>query len=83
MGIEGYYEDYFDERNYKPETNYDRIRNMSVDEMAELLYLLLTDCLNTSCDKCFFNENKILVCQLSHRRISIKQWLLAESEVEE
>ena len=37
MGIEGYYEDCFDVRSMETQTNYDRIRNMSVDEMAEWL----------------------------------------------
>ena len=42
MGIEGYYEDYFDNREEpKKLTNYEKIRNMTLDEMAEFYMVLL------------------------------------------
>lgn len=43
MGIEGYYEDYFDERQEKEKlTNFQKIKNMSLDEMAEWLAYYFT-----------------------------------------
>lgn len=57
--------------------NYERIKNMSIDEMAEVLYLLL-DCEEEHCDKCFMDKNNILICQLNPKRIEIKQWLQEE-----
>ena len=70
MGIEGYYEDYFDERKNEPETNYDRIRNMSVDEMVELL----------TTDVCVHCSYRAIDCDNKNCTDGIKQWLLAEVE---
>ena len=60
-------------------TNYDRIRNMSVEEMAEFMYETNEDCENfcafTKDKKCHSFEGGKQTCI-----IGIKQWL--ESEVD-
>ena len=51
MGIEGYYEDYFDDREeLRKLTNYDKIRNMTLDEMAE--FLDTPDCYYCKVENC-------------------------------
>ena len=81
MGIEGYYEDYFDERNMKSQTNYDRIHNMSVDEMAEFMakaqifYETQRKVLQESIvNKYSFEQETDAIMN------EYKQWLLVESE---
>ncbi len=59
-------------------TNYERIKNMSVEEMAELINILTRCCSTDECHECpidKFKENRI-VCS----EIAIKHWL--ESEVD-
>ena len=76
MGLDGYWEDVFDERNLAPQTNYDRIRNMSVDEMAEWFMHSYDICeLDKPCNKCI----KTKWCSAETKE-DYKQWLLAESE---
>ena len=73
MGIEGYYEDYFDDRQQNEKlTNFQRIKSMSLDEMAEFI--------NNSIEHC----EQICIsstCAFHRECISgIKQWLQEESE---
>lgn len=56
---------------FEPQTNYDRIQNMSIEEMAEFLHTYFT--CEYECAAC--NENCTEDC-LS----AIKEWLQAESE---
>lgn len=84
MGIEGYYEDYFDERQDEKLTNFQKIKNMTLDEMAETITLrviggmsalLKADKENTKDEIKEFillNAEDILNC--------IKQWLQEERE---
>lgn len=77
MGIEGYYEDYFDERQEEEKlTNFQKIKNMTLDEMAEIIQLNV----DYKCDFC-----KGYACdevpEYSEKcNDGIKQWLQEESE---
>ena len=54
-------------------TNYDRIRNMSVEKMAKTLYAI-SNCLGMDCKDCLFHNTNCMSLN------SIMLWL--ESEVE-
>lgn len=69
MGIEGYYEDYFDERQEKEKlTNFQKIKNMSVAKMARFLEDKVT------------LPFEIAISNKRSRLNYIKQWLQEESE---
>ena len=73
MGIEGYYEDYFDDRQDEKLTNFQKIKNMTLDEMAKFFTY---EC---DCRFCPFREK----CKGKTKRDCInttKQWLQEESE---
>ena len=53
------------------QTNYDRIRNMSVEEMANLI------CHNYRCRKCAYTK-----CCNGECEIGIKEWLESEVDTE-
>ena len=54
--------------------NYERIKQMSVEEMEILILTLQTaDCFYNNCEVCFVKE---LCCQEKN----VKQWLLTECE---
>jgi hypothetical protein len=57
-------------------TNYERIKNMSVEEMAEIINVLTRCCATDECHECQIDEFKEngIVCS----KISIKQWLERE-----
>ena len=56
--------------------NFNKIKSMSVDEMAEFIYRL-KDCEDVDCDKCMRNS----LCAIGiHDKDDVKQWLLAEVE---
>lgn len=63
--------------------NYERIKQMSVDEMAEFLMAIIY-CGDTDCNKkdCFIKRNGLeRLCTLtSYYSSGAKQWLLSESE---
>ena len=61
---------------YEKLSNYDRIRNMSIDEMVELLTI------ETWCQTCVLCETDCPVLEMSTKscKENIKKWL--ESEVE-
>lgn len=62
---------------YKPiVTNYDRIKTMTVDEMAEWLDELLEECISYNCPAYKICEN------LQNCEKSIKQWLMQENKDE-
>lgn len=64
----------FDE--YKPMTNYEKIKAMSIGEMANLLFEVQSNCTNSnSCQKC-----RAKWC-LSKNEECMQEWL--ESEVED
>ena len=83
MGIEGYYEDYFDERQDEKLTNFEKIKQMSLDEMAEFINAI-EFCADTNCtaEDCFIKKNGMeKLCRLtSYYSSGAKQWLEEESE---
>lgn len=56
-------------------TNYNRIKNMSIDEM-EQFFEAISDCDGCSCDDCVCYSQKESTCPIGYTR----RWL--ESEVE-
>lgn len=64
-------------------TNYEKIKNMTVDEMAELINAI-TYCGDTDCNKkdCYIKKNNMeRLCRLTnYYSIDAKQWLLQEAE---
>ena len=83
MGIEGYYEDYFDDRKEKEKlTNFQKIKNMSIDEMAEFHKGLLNSILKRI-EKDLNKEFKAkdFISLSKYKKSFIKQWLQEESEV--
>lgn len=52
--------------------NYERIKQMSLDEMEQWLEVLHCKICNNSCFECWANNGKY--------KIDFKQWLQAESE---
>ena len=71
MGIEGYYEDYFDDRQEKEKlTNFQKIKNMSLDEMAEFMFC------HFACARCLVYAE----CAGGECKIILKQWLQEESD---
>lgn len=59
-------------------TNYDRIRNMSVDEMTQNIYIYA----HNTCRFCVFAEGWKCTSRLKTCVNGIKQWLESESEEE-
>lgn len=61
-------------------TNYERIKNMTVDDMVQFLWKTrINDCGISSyneCKTCFING----FCQNGYLEKNIKQWLLSEVE---
>lgn len=56
-------------------TQYERIKNMNVDEMAEFIHELITICNTTECEDCKYCDTSICMsCKMT------KEWL--ESEVQ-
>lgn len=64
-------------------TNYDKIKNMTVDDMAEFI-TSITYCSDTNCNKkdCYIKKNNMeRLCTLtSYYSTGAKQWLLSEAE---
>ena len=62
-------------------TNYDKIKNMTVDDMAEFI-TSITYCCDTDCDKkdCYIKKNNMeRLCTLtSYYSTGAKEWLLSE-----
>ena len=81
MGIEGYYEDYFDDRQDDKIKNYEKIKNMSLDEMAEFHKGLLNSILKRI-EKDLNKEfnAKDFISLSKYKKSFIKQWLQEESE---
>ena len=72
MGIEGYYEDYFDDRQEKEKlTNFQKIKAMSLDEMAKWLGA-------NTCNYCIYQ--KVDCDNIKYCKDGIKQWLQEENE---
>ena len=74
MGVDGIdkadiFDEYFDDDKPK-KTNYEKIKSMSVDEMAELLSEKLVK----------LHIKKDVIWDKNNPEYCIKQWLLAESE---
>ena len=86
MGVDGIskadiFDEYFDDD--KPQTNYDRIRNMSVDEMARFMYDLHCEECEWRGDECVEAKDCKETSCWCHRESGnniYKQWLLAEVE---
>lgn len=58
-------------------TNYEKIKNMTVDEMAEFIYVLIKVCeMNDNCSTCICNDSDMCMSEMM-----AKKWL--EREVEE
>lgn len=81
MGIEGYYEDYFDDRQEKEKlTNFQKIKNMSLDEMVEFIRdasgdeYICSYCSDEDCEGSFLNRD------YNRCNKGMKQWLQEESE---
>ena len=85
MGIEGYYEDYFDDREIVPymETNYDKIRKMTLDQMTDFLISIYggdiwcSDCVDMEYEDCYDEENNRHNCYYF-----IKPWLESTEDKE-
>lgn len=59
-------------------TNYEKIKNMTVDEMAEFMDYINTQ---TACDKyCIYKDETSCVCKEDDCKTVLKQWLLSEAE---
>lgn len=56
-------------------TNYDRIRNMSVDEM-ERFFIALRECDECSCNDCVCYSHKAQTCVTGYTR----EWLESEAD---
>ena len=77
MGIEGYYEDYFDERQDEKLTNFQKIKSMSLDEMANFLPMA-----GEYCEVCIFRYSPLCTEKSEDMNCTrtIKKWLQEESE---
>ena len=79
MGIEGYYEDYFDDRQEDEKlTNFQKIKNMSLEEMASYLPIA-----GEYCEVCLFRYSPLCTEKTEDMDCTrtIKKWLQEESEV--
>lgn len=67
----------------KPHTNYDRFKEMSIDEMA-IAFASIAG-LPSPCDLCGNSEDDICMrnddfcCDINHRKSLMKQWLESEA----
>ena len=57
-------------------TNYEKIKSMSVNEMAEFL----DDNFTFSCETCHHGDNCVVLEYSDECRKALKKWLKAESE---
>ena len=63
----------------KKKTNYDRIRNMSVEELAKLINVIAVHCYGDNCKGCPIYDD-IGVCNCNTE--NLKQWLETEVDTE-